>query len=72
MNLEQIRPPTARRCRKDRDEIDLNHLVLAKTEGPWANWFEAIPVERAGDGFELRWRDYGSLPPVIRPRFDWR
>jgi hypothetical protein len=55
---------------KDWDEIDLNHLVLAKTEGPWANWFEAIPIERAGDAFKLRWRDYGSLPPVIRPRFD--
>ena len=55
---------------KDWDEIDVNHLVLAKTEGPWANWFEAIPVERAGDGFRLRWRDYGSLPPIIRPRFD--
>ena len=53
---------------KDWDEIDLNHLVLAKTEGPWANWFEAIPIERAGDGFKLRWRDYASLPPVIRPR----
>jgi hypothetical protein len=55
---------------KDWDEIDLNHLVLAKTEGPWANWFEAIPIERAGDGFKLRWRDYASLPPAIRPRFD--
>jgi hypothetical protein len=55
---------------KDWDEIDINHLVLAKTEGPWGNWFEAIPIERAGDGFKLRWRDYGSLPPVIRPRFD--
>jgi hypothetical protein len=55
---------------KDWDEIDLNHLVLAKTEGPWANWFEAIPIERAGDGFRLRWRDYGSLPPVIRPRVE--
>jgi hypothetical protein len=55
---------------KDWDDIDVNHLVLAKTEGPWANWFEAIPVERAGDGFKLRWRDYGNLPPVIRPRFD--
>jgi hypothetical protein len=53
---------------KDWDEIDLNHLVLAKTEGPWANWFEAIPIERAGDGFKLRWRDYASLPPAIRPR----
>jgi hypothetical protein len=55
---------------KDWDEIDVDHLVLVKTEGPWANWFEAIPVERAGDGFKLRWRDYGSLPPIIRPRFD--
>jgi len=57
------------RLPKDWDEINVDHLVLAKTEGPWANWFEAIPVERAGDGFKLRWRDYGNLPPVIRPRF---
>ena len=55
---------------KDWDEIDLNHLVLAKTEGPGANWFEAIPIERAGDGFKLRWRDYVTLPPAIRPRLD--
>jgi hypothetical protein len=55
---------------KDWDEIDVNHLVLAKTEGPWANWFEAIPIEKVGDGFRLRWRDYGSLPPAFRPRFD--
>ena len=54
----------------DWTEIDINTLVLAKTEGPWANWFEAIPIERAGDGFKLCWRDYRSLPPVIRPRFD--
>ena len=54
---------------KDWDEIDLNHFVLAKTEGPGANWFEAIPIERAGDGFKLRWRDYVTLPPAIRPRF---
>jgi IstB-like ATP binding protein len=58
------------RLPKDWDEIDVDHLVLAKTEGPWANWFEAIPIERAADGFKLRWRDYRSLSPVIRPRFD--
>jgi hypothetical protein len=58
------------RLPKDWNEIDLDHLVLAKTEGPWANWFEAVPIERAGDGFKLRWRDYRTLPPVIRPRFD--
>jgi hypothetical protein len=55
---------------KDWDDIDINHLVLAKTEGPWANWFEAIPIERASDGFKLRWRDYRNLPPAIRPRSD--
>ena len=55
---------------KDWDAIDLNHLVLAKTEGPWANWFEAIPIDRAGDGFKLRWRDYATLPPAIRPRIE--
>jgi hypothetical protein len=55
---------------KDWDDIDINTLVLAKTEGPWANWFEAIPIERAGDGFKLCWRDYRSLPPAIRPRSD--
>jgi hypothetical protein len=54
----------------DWQQIDIGHLVLAKTEGPGANWFEAIPIERAGDGFKLRRRDYGNLPPVIRPRFE--
>ena len=44
----------------DWKEIDINTLVLAKTEGPWANWFEAIPIESAGDGFKLRWRDYAA------------
>ncbi len=52
------------------DEIDVDHLVLAKTEGPWANWFEAVLIERAGDSFSLRWRDYATVPPAIRPRLD--
>jgi hypothetical protein len=55
---------------RDWDEINVDHLVLAQTEGPWPNWFEAIPTERAGDGFKLRWRDYRSLPPVVRRRLD--
>jgi hypothetical protein len=62
--------PSSAGLTQDWDEIDLNHLVLAKTEGPWANWFEAIPIEKIGDGFKLRWRDYGNLPPAIRPRFE--
>jgi hypothetical protein len=27
-------------------------------------------IENAGDSFKLRWRDYGTLPPIIRPRFE--
>jgi hypothetical protein len=69
----KLRDPTTKHessLPADWTEIDINTLVLAKIEGPWANWFEAIPIERAGDGFKLRWRDYRSLPPVNRPRFD--
>jgi hypothetical protein len=54
----------------DWQDIDLNKLVLAKDDGPIRAWWEATPVEKAGDTFKLRWRDYRSLPPVIRPRFD--
>ena len=40
---------------KDWQEIDVNHLVLAKDDGPWRTWWEAVPVEKAGDLFKLRW-----------------
>jgi hypothetical protein len=68
--VEANAAPSNHALPKKWDEIDVDHLVLAKTEGPWANWFEAIPIERAGDGFRLRWRDYATVPPVIRPRFE--
>ena len=55
---------------KDWDEIDVNRLVLAKDDGPWRSWWEAIPVEKAGDMFKLRWRDFPSIPPITRARFD--
>jgi hypothetical protein len=42
---------------KDWKEIDLGHLVLARDDGPWRSWSEAIPIEKAGDLFKLRWRD---------------
>ena len=54
---------------KDWQEIDVNHLVLAKDDGPWRTWWEAVPVEKAGDLFKLRWRDYASIPNVTRQRF---
>jgi hypothetical protein len=53
----------------DWQDIDLNKLVLAKDDGPFRSWWEATPVEKAGDTFKLRWRDYSTVPPVSRERF---
>ena len=36
---------------KDWDEIDINHLVLAKDDSQWGAFWEAITVEKAGDHF---------------------
>jgi hypothetical protein len=57
---------------KDWDEIDINHLVLAKDDSQWGAWWEAIPVEKAGDCFKLRWREKyaANVPLITRPRFD--
>ncbi len=51
-------------------EIDTGHLVLARSDGPWVDWWEAVPIEKAGDVFKLRWRDEADLPPIARSRFD--
>ena len=53
----------------DWQEIDVNKLVLAKDDGPSRSWWEAIPIEKAGDVFKLRWRDYSTVPPITRQRF---
>ena len=57
---------------KDWDEIDINHLVLAKDDSQWGAWWEAIPVEKAGDGFKIRWREKyaANVPLITRPRRD--
>jgi hypothetical protein len=52
------------------DQIDVDHLVLAMDDGPFRSWWEAIPVEITGDVLTLRWRDYPSLPNIVRRRFD--
>jgi hypothetical protein len=49
--------------------IDINKLVLAKDDGPCRSWWEALPIERAGEAFKLRWRDYAAVPPITRQRF---
>jgi hypothetical protein len=52
-------------------EIDINHLVLAKDDSQWAAWWEAIPVEKDGDLFKLRWRDnFANVPSITRQRCD--
>jgi hypothetical protein len=33
------------------DDISVDHLVLAKDDGPWRSWWEAIPTENHGDTF---------------------
>jgi hypothetical protein len=51
-------------------QIDIGHLVLAKDDGPWRSWWEAVPVEKAGDSFKLRWHDFPNISPITRPRLD--
>jgi hypothetical protein len=51
------------------DEIDVGRLVLAKEDGPWRSWWEAIPTEKSEHSFTLRWRDFPQVPNVVRPRF---
>jgi hypothetical protein len=57
---------------RDWDEIDINHLVLAKDDSQWGAWWEAIPVEKAGDLFKLRWREKyaANVGLITRPRLD--
>lgn len=48
------------------DEINTGHLVIAQ-ESPKDGWYEAIVLERTGDRFKVRWRDYPKLPAFERP-----
>jgi hypothetical protein len=52
------------------DQIDVNHLVLARDDGPWRSWWEAIPAEKSGDLLTLRWRDHSQLPHIVRKRVE--
>jgi hypothetical protein len=55
---------------KDWQAIDANQLVLAKDDGPWLAWWEAVPVEKVSDGFKLRWRDRVNKALFTRPRLE--
>ena len=55
---------------RDWQQIDVGQLVLAKSEGPWSSWWEAVPVEKVGDEFKLRWRDGVNKSPCTRARLE--
>jgi len=55
---------------RDWQEITVDQLVLAKDDGPWLSWWEAVPVEKTGDGFKLRWRDKVNKTLFVRPRLE--
>jgi hypothetical protein len=67
-----VDPTTNQSLPKDWDELDINHLVLAKDDSQWGAWWEAIPVEKAGDLFRLRWREKhaANVGLITRPRLD--
>jgi hypothetical protein len=67
-----VDPTTNHSLPKDWDELDINHLVLAKDDSQWGAWWEAIPVEKAGDLFRLRWREKhaANVGLITRPRLD--
>jgi hypothetical protein len=73
---KQDKPPAAANAAapqtlpKHWSEINLGHLVLAKSDGPWMDWWEAVPIEKTGDVLKLRWRDETGMPPITRSRFD--
>ena len=51
-------------------QIDIGHLVLAKDDGPWRSWWEAVPVEKDGDVLKLRWKDFPNVSLITRARLD--
>jgi hypothetical protein len=48
---------------------DIDCLVLAKEDGPWRSWWEAIPIAKSDQMLLLRWRDFPQVPNISRPRW---
>ncbi|HEX4407385.1 MAG TPA: hypothetical protein VH206_01305 [Xanthobacteraceae bacterium] len=53
----------------DWPSIAMGHTVLAKEDGPVEQWWEARVVKADKDEMTIQWRDYPSLPSIVRPRF---
>jgi hypothetical protein len=60
----------AKELPKTWSDIDVGHMVLAKSDGPWRDYWEAIPIEKTGDILTLRWHDEANLAPIARSRYD--
>ena len=59
--------PTATGLPPGWNQIEPGHLVIAE-EGPGYGWWEAIVIDRMGDLFKLRYRQFPRLPAFVRPR----
>jgi hypothetical protein len=59
--------PAARGLPQSWDEIGAGHLVIAQESLDYG-WWEAIVLDRKGDTFTLRYRDYPHLPKFVRHR----
>jgi hypothetical protein len=59
--------PAARGLPTSWDDIAPGHLVIAQ-ESLEYGWWEAIVLDRKGDSFTLRYRDYPHLPKFVRHR----
>jgi hypothetical protein len=59
--------PAARGLPRSWDELAPGHLVIAQESLDYG-WWEAIVIDRKGDSFTLRYRDYPQLPKFVRHR----
>ena len=66
-NGDKDRLPPARGLARSWDEIAAGYLVIAQ-ESLEYGWWEAIVLDRKGDSFTLRYRDYPHLPKFVRHR----
>ena len=59
--------PTETAYPKSWDDIAVGCVVLAKDDGPWFSWWEAIPTDQNGDTFSLQWRHVSDMPKIAQP-----
>jgi hypothetical protein len=52
---------------KSWDDIAVGCAVLAKDDGPWCSWWEAIATDHSGDTFFLQWRRVSDMPQIAQP-----